>query len=337
MSKFWTVAREIGFGILGVLIAWGVGYIFLKDQEFVRLGLDVSGFFVGFLIASMARFEDFRENVENELEKLRRGIETSAAERQQISAKIDHFIYGTSFLADFLNAIQQRGGLFTTILRSQLSNYKNLLSDAASGYVTITSTQPHTIVNYSQLFDHLEDGATVKATALLLPTQANKKNMTDVNRNFLTSKHGAITRIFVMPVNYSSLPEWQAYVKEQKDVGVSARFLFREDLNPGQPIDDILIADKPRIATKAEVDVASNMYKSVTLITDSDEIDKLEQTWNTLRSMSEEFNAADHITKEAERRGQIGPQARLVSAANDQVANPPTTQAVGGDLPSSAG
>jgi hypothetical protein len=136
MSKFWTVAREIGFGILGVLIAWGVGYIFLKDQEFVRLGLDVSGFFVGFLIASMARFEDFRENVENELEKLRRGIETSAAERQQISTKIDHFINGTSFLSDFLNAIQQRGGLFTTILRSQLSNYKNLLSDAASGYVT---------------------------------------------------------------------------------------------------------------------------------------------------------------------------------------------------------
>lgn len=57
MSKFIAILIEHGSGIAGAVIAWVVGYIFIREEEFVRLGLDIAGYFFGLAVSATWRFE----------------------------------------------------------------------------------------------------------------------------------------------------------------------------------------------------------------------------------------------------------------------------------------
>jgi len=274
-----TIFVDIIVGVAFVGLAWALVSIFIPaEEESHRLLLETLAFFAGLLISWLTRFEIFSKTTEHQISDLE-------SKMQEITERIK----GVPILGAVWKAMQIDNPLVRQLVVNQLNNYIRVLDDAAEGRLTITSSQSHTIVNYSDFFDKLEDGAVIKATTLILPTPAFRRIILEENKKFIQQRKGKIIRIFVASENSPFLEEWKAFVNEQRNVGVSVRYLYSEDMR-SIPVDDVLITDRPRMATKAEVDVGSNTYKSVTLITKSDEVMNLEETWNALFKASVEWN-----------------------------------------------
>lgn len=286
MPKLVSLLIEQGAGIVGVIIAWVAGYIFIRDQEFVRLGLDIAGYFFGLAVISTWRFELLIidvDTIKDELEKLTATLHTSR------------------FLSNYFRAMQGNNPLIKDVLHDLLIGFQDIVEDGSHGRITMLFTRQSTVIAYPALFKHLEEGTRVSATLTLLPTAGTSLIMVQENRQFITQKRGVVERIFLFSVN-SQIVEWQRLANAQKDIGVQIRFIFYEDLDSFAPIDDMFISTNPPMAIIAKV--SANAYSSVEVITDPDSIAVRQSDWNILRGQSHEFTTAEFITKAAEQRAQ---------------------------------
>jgi hypothetical protein len=286
MSKLVTLLIEQVAGIIGVIVAWVVGYIFLKDEEFVRLGLDIAGYFFGLAVISTWRFEELVSDVD--------------AIKVDLSA-LTSTLHTSRFLSNYFRAMQGKNPLIKDVINTQLLGFQDIVESGSHGRITMSFTRQSTVIAYPALFKHLDEGARVSATLTLLPAGGTRLIMIQENERFIVHKRGTVERILLFSVN-SDLVEWQRLANEQKAIGVKIRFIFYEDLDSFAPIDDMFISTTPPMAIIAKV--STNAYSSVDLITDLDSIDAIQSDWNILRGQSQEFTEGESITRAAGRRTQ---------------------------------
>src|SRR5438132_779081 len=112
MKKFVGFMIEQGAGITGAIIAWVAGYVFIKDEEFVRLGLDIAGYFFGLAVTTTWRFGSLIEDIDkikDEIEHLTSTLDTSR------------------FLSNYFRAMQRPNPLIKEILRNQLLGFQEVV------------------------------------------------------------------------------------------------------------------------------------------------------------------------------------------------------------------
>ena len=296
--KMWPVVfktvLEVGFGFVCFFVAMLIAALMAPNDEVQRTIIEISGFFVGLSIVAFGRFELSQQLAEQSREEIKR----LEKEIDGLRKELKHLTTSAPILRNFRAAMQQNTGTMRELIVQQVSSYEETLENAARGRMTIRSAQPQTIVDYPKLFDKLSNGAKVYATALLVPSGGYKGVFLETNRRFIHERNGEITRIFVFSRNsrHPSPEEWQTFIREQKNIGVVVKFLFREDW-PGMRVSDVLISDNPRLATVAEADPATNTYGSVTLYTQEEDISAIEQEWKVLLAASCPFDKDDCITE----------------------------------------
>ncbi len=294
MRKLVALMIEHGAGILGAIFAWVAGYIFIKDEEFVRLGLDIAGFFFGFAVSTTWRFESLFDSIITDVEKIN-------DEMRQLTKHLTSMLPATRFLSNYFTAMEGANPLIKEILRNELLGFHGIVEDSSKGHISVSFRRQTTVIAYPQLFEYLQQGAHVRATLTLLPSLGTRQIMVNENAQFITQKNGTVERILLFSINDTArIAAWQRLAKEQKNAGVKIYFIFDEDLDKNIPIYDMFISTSPLMAVIATVGI--NAYSEIKVITDSDIISKRNQDYNYLFSQSHEFTTDDSITKAVQER-----------------------------------
>jgi hypothetical protein len=265
------ISIDIGLVFVFAVGAWFVS-LQLSLDETQKLILETGAVFAGVSIALIVRLESLVMSMEG-LDELR-----------EIGK-------GASILISFCNALKVNTGIVHNVLAENLNEIEEILKDAANRHVTIHSKQAAAIIHYPKLFEAAEHGASIKASARILPIGAHRRIMISTNKDYISGVVGkkvGVTRVFIVPRDSQQHEEWEEYIKEHKEAGVNVRYIFDEELGT-TPGDDVFIVDKPKMATKAVPNTNNTGYESVTVMTNHEWIAELEDNWRALCAAAHEW------------------------------------------------
>ena len=161
---------------------------------------------------------------------------------------------------------------------------EKLIEDAAKGRITVKSSHA-TLMNYSDFLKSAANGATMKATALVLPGNQNRHLMLDQNKKFI-DRGGKIDRIFYVPKTKPEAEQWQKYINEQRKLNVTARFIFLNEVPLGYR-QDFLVLSQPRNAhTRSRTFANQRLLRERRVLTDGPEVHALEVVWNEVAQLA---------------------------------------------------
>ncbi len=288
-----SLLLDFGIPFVAAAISWWLGVYFNLSVLLNGIVTLVSALTV-FVFLLAYRFAQTKAQITRKLAAFEAAMKDTNARIVDFTTQANHERRILKLLSNYIEAIRGFEGLPREVLFQELSLFEDLVKRAADGSIDVR-TPSRSILSYEGVFKTAQTGSHIKATALLLPSEKFKEHILEVNKAFL-ARGGKISRIFILPKDKAQATPWQDYINEQKKLGVNVAFAFEEDISH-ELCKDMLILDKPLIATHAMLGRAGKDYEMVTIITNPQKVTNLINEWEQLDVKAYPFKSEDCVVK----------------------------------------
>ena len=100
-----------------------------------------------------------------------------------------------------------------------------------------------------------------------------------------------------MPVDPSVAHDFQTFINDQRTLGIDVKFLLESAVSSPELLRDLMIVDKPQIATEAFPTAGRDDYESVSLFFETSRVSEFGQIWKQLDLLASPCTADDCVER----------------------------------------